>query len=318
MKKIISSSLVLFALLATPLARAAWPVTYNDGDLLLIFRENGFNDVEFDLGTVSNYLGHADGFTTSVTGWSLSEVTSAFGSSDLTGVSVILLASTKLTNSSPTAWFSAPTPQPYWENGVAPYHAAYNVSPSVWQTYWSTINSIGTRPGIYLPTTNQFSPSSPVAYDQIVSLNGQAVTGNADALNTYSWIPLLGGNAPFTVEQVIPGSFGLVAVQPSTAISKPLDTYVGTFAIDASGNLTFVAGAKAPTLSGITRSGNVSTVTFDTTVSGNYSLLYSNKLGGASANWTVIGGSVVGDGNSNPLTHTNSSNTGFYRVQRTP
>jgi hypothetical protein len=315
MKKIISLSLVAFALLAAPLARAAWPATYHDGDLLLIFRESGQNDVEFDLGTVSNYLGHANGYTTSVTGWSLSQVTTTFGS-DLTGVSVILVATTGLTNSTPTAWFSAPTPQPFWENGVAPYNAAYNVLPSIWQTYWSTINSIGTRPGIYLPTTNVFSPTSIVAYDQIASLNGHAVTGTSDASDTSSWIPLLGGNAPFNVEQIIPGSFGLVAVQSSTLVSKPLDTYVGTFTIDSSGDLTFVAGPAAPTISGITRSGNVSTVTFNTTVSGTYSLLYSNVLSAASTNWPVYSGSAVGDGNNNSLTSTNSSNTGFYQVER--
>src|ERR1700722_11469911 len=102
MKKIILLTIALLALEAAPLARA-W--SYNDGDLLLIFREASHNDVEFDLGNINtvNMLGHTNGFTTTVTGWNAGLVTSTFGS-DLTGVSIILAAATSQANPTPTAW----------------------------------------------------------------------------------------------------------------------------------------------------------------------------------------------------------------------
>jgi len=65
MKRFILTSLAAVALLAAPQVRA-W--TYADGDLLLIFR-NGSQDVEFDLGSVTNFLGKTNGYTTTVTGW---------------------------------------------------------------------------------------------------------------------------------------------------------------------------------------------------------------------------------------------------------
>ena len=53
MKKILLITLAAVTLLTTPLARA-W--TYNDGDLLLVFRK-GSQNVEFNLGSVTNFLG---------------------------------------------------------------------------------------------------------------------------------------------------------------------------------------------------------------------------------------------------------------------
>ncbi len=80
MKKIFQLSLIALALLPA-LPAGAW--TYNDGDVLLVFRESAIpstypslhNDVEFDLGSVTNFLGKTNGYTTTVTGWNLSKVT---------------------------------------------------------------------------------------------------------------------------------------------------------------------------------------------------------------------------------------------------
>ncbi|HSY43882.1 MAG TPA: hypothetical protein VK811_08210, partial [Candidatus Acidoferrum sp.] len=65
MKKILLPAVALLALLAAPLARA-W--SYNDGDLLLIFRDQGGNyNVEYDLGSVNSLLGQTNGYTTTIT-----------------------------------------------------------------------------------------------------------------------------------------------------------------------------------------------------------------------------------------------------------
>jgi hypothetical protein len=331
MKKLFQLSLAVLTLLTAWPARA-W--TYNEGDVLLIFRESAIpstypspnNDVEFDIGSVTNFLGKTNGYTRTVTGWALSQVQAVYGS-DLTGVSVILIAATSPTNASPTAYFSAALPQSFWLNGVEPYKTAYNVSPSVWQGFWTKINSIGTRPALYLPAAQQtaaysFSPSSILSYDAIVSSGVKGVSGLPLAAGSQQtvyqdWLPQFGGSAPFTVEGVAPGSFGFLAVAPSTAADKPLDSYIGTFTIDNLGNLTFTAGPPTPVVTGITRAGNVNTVSFTTGLSGNYSLAYTNKLGGPT-NWPVVGGSLVGDGNTNSLNYTSADTAGFFKVVRTP
>ena len=300
MKTIFQIGVASLTLLGAPLAHA-WP--YQDGDALLIFRESGLNDVEFDLGSVSQFLNKPAGFTTNVTGWDLSLVTSTFGS-DLTGVSVVLVATTSSTNANPTAWLS----------GVEPITTAYNVTPSSWHYQLnSIINSIGTRPLIYgapVAGTASYSldPTYVAAYDNIVSGGGQYTTG----------LPLFGGNSPFQVELVIPGSFELWGIQPSTANPKPADTLVGSFTIGANGTLKFVAGPPPSNIVGITRSAGVNTVTYSTKVGGNYWLTYTNQLTGPPSSWPVVSGPLQGDGLNDSLSHANAAGTGFYGVVRTP
>ena len=306
MKKIILSSLALLALLATPLARA-W--SYHDGDLLLVFRANQHNDIEYDLGSVSNLLGHANGYATTITGWDASLVTTEFGS-DLTGVAVILAATTSSTDANPTAWISSADPN----------RNAYNVGTAAWTAnLHGTINSIGIRPenpfdvpAAVATPTNAYSigPFDPqlggASYDDIVS------GGNFKSIATWA------GKAPFStvpVEQAIPGSFDFWAVQTTSIYpNSPPDTLIGTFTITTNGVLTFVAGPRAPAITGVSRSGNVSTIQFTTTVGNAYSVAYTNTLGGTGP-WPVDGTTLVGNGGVNTLNHTNSGDAAeFYRV----
>lgn len=304
MKKILQISIAALAVLAAPLAHA-W--TYTNGDALLIFRQGGFNDLEFDLGNVSQFLGHANGYTNVVTGWSLNLVTNTFGT-DLTGVSVILAATTSDTSASPAAWLSG-------DANATPH----NYSLPTWRNnLYSLINSIGTRPLTYLvplagASAYSIDPGGTyrlASYDYIMS--GGGINSGA--------IPQFGGNVSFTVEQSIPGSFGFWQIVPGA--SSQAATYIGTFAIDASGKLVFTAGpvvvATTPTILSITRAGNVSIVTFTTTASGNYSLAYTNKLGGAVSTWPMVSGPIAGNGSNQSLNHTTTGAAGFYGVVRTP
>ncbi len=305
MKKFLQLSAAALALWATA-GRAAW--NYQDGDVLLIFRESGFNDVEFDIGGIGQFLNQPNGFTTNVTGWDPTVVTSTFGG-DLTGVRVIVAATTSWTNATKTSWLSSSQPNT----------TAYNVTPSVWQQdLWSVINSIGTRPVIYsVPSSSTTSYSIDpggsfrvAAYDQIVDGNGV----NAAALAEF------GGNAPFVVEQTIPGTFLFWGIQPSTANPKPADSLVGSFTITTNGALTFAVGAPPSTISAISRpSENESDITFSTIVGGQYSLAYTNQLGAPVSTWPVVAGPVAGNGNNSTLAHTNATDAaGFYEVIRSP
>jgi hypothetical protein len=306
MKRILQLTLLGVSLFAPFVAGAA--ATYQDGDLLLIFRESGFNDVEFDLGSVNQFLNQPAGYSASVTGWSLSTVTSVFGS-DLTGVSVILAATDARTNVNRYAWISSGSPS----------ISVNDVTPSVWQNnYWSTINSIGTRPIIYnAPITGSgwsysLDPSgtySIATYDEIVSANGV----NATSISEF------GGNAAFAVEGVAPAIAGFWQIQGTNGGPALPATYVGSFTVEANGTLTFTAGSPQPTIVGVKRSGQVSTVTFTTQAAGHYSLAYTNSLGGSIGTWLVVGTSIAGDGANHSLTYTNTVDTAnFYAIIHTP
>jgi hypothetical protein len=273
---------------------------------LLIFRENGFNDIEYDLGSVSNLLGHADGYTTTINNWNASLATAEFGPG-LPGAEVVLLAATSPTAANPTAWLS----------GTEPDTTAYNPSLSEWTSYlYGTISAIGNKPVVPFavppaagtPTNaysiNPYGTDAGASYDYIVSGG------------TYNGIAELGGHAPFTVQQTVPGSLDFWQIQPtSTYPNPPPDHLVGTFTITTNGVLTFVAGPRQSTITGVSRSGNVSTVQFTTTVGNTYSVAYTNQLSAATATWPVDATTLVGDGNTDTLNHTNSGAAAeFYRV----
>jgi hypothetical protein len=231
---------------------------------------------------------------------------------DLTGVSVILAATTSATASSPAAWLSSGNP------AAVPSDFSF---PTWRANLYSVIDSIGTRPLTYLvpathPSAYSIDPGGTyrlASYDYIVS--GGGLNGGA--------IPQFGGNVWFKVEQTIPGSFGFWQIDPSSASPRPAATYVGTFSIGASGSLSFTAGPVVttvpPTITGITRVGTLDTVSFTTTSGGTYYLLYTTSLtAGGPSTWTVVSGPVAGTGGSQSLTHSASDTAGFYSVERAP
>ena len=292
MKRFILTTLAAVTLLAAP---QVWAWTYNDGDVLLIFR-NGSQDVEFDLGSVSQFLGKTNGYTTTVTGWDPNLVTTTFGS--FTGVKTVLIATGGSTN---------------WLSSAEPNTTAYNVSSQAANTLHSVINAVGTKPlyPIAIPTAqaNAYSIDAggqyeATSYDYVVS------GGNKNGIATW------GGIAPFTVEQAVPGNLDFWSVAP-TAIypNSPPDQLVGTFTISASGVLTFVAGPRASTIYNVSRTGNISTVQFTTTVGNIYSLAYTNALGASVADWPVDATTVIGNGRINTINHNSSDGAEFYKIK---
>ncbi|MGA2751662.1 MAG: hypothetical protein ABSG59_23095 [Verrucomicrobiota bacterium] len=300
MKNIFQLTLVGLALLgASPLRGGT---TYQDGDVLLIFRQTGQNDVEYDIGNISQFTNHPNGYAAAVTGWDPNVATGVFGS-DLTGVSVIIASTTSLTNANRTSWLSSGNPTA----------TISDVTPTIWQgNLWSVINAIGNRPKTYLPKETfpySLDPGGVASYDYIASGGGQ---------NEFD-LPQLGGNVNFTVEQVIPGLFGFWAIQPH-ATPEPAATQLGSFYIDASGNLTFIVGPPEPTIVGITQAGNVASVTFTTLPVGTYSLAYTTTLGSPVSAWTVVSGPVAGNGGNQSLTYTNTTadSAGYFEVVYSP
>ena len=290
MKQFIFTILAAASLLSAPPARA-W--TYNDGDVLLVFRKSA-QDVEFNLGSVTNFLGKTNGYTVTVTNWSLSLVTGTVGS--LTGAKVVLLATGS------TNWLSSPEPNT----------TAYNVGASEADTLHSIISAVGTGPlsPIAIPTSG--------ANSYAIDSGGQYASASYDSIVSgghFSGIAQFGGNSAFTVEQVVPASLDFWQIQASSVYpNPPPDKLIGVFTLGTNGVLKFVAGPRASTVTSVSRSGNISTLQFTTTVGNTYAVAYTNKLGGAAATWPVDTTTLVGNGKPNVLTHTNSSSAEFYRV----
>ncbi len=302
MKKIIPLALAALGLLALPQARA-W--TYSDGDVLLIFRDT-VKDVEFDLGNVSQFLGKTNGYTVQVTNWSTNLVVNTFGSGTITNssladgpITVLLVASTT-TNA--------------WVTSIDPNPSAYQQAPAAFGGIYGAINQVGNNPLTYRAATN-----STWAQSYVISVAGTLKIAAYDYIvsgGTYNGITRLGGNIPFIDETGIPASLDFWLVAPNGSTSQIPDHLVGTFSLSAAGVLTFVAGPHTPSITGFAHAGNVSTFQFPTTVGNTYYVSYTNQLGGAVSTWPVDPNSLIGDGNTDTISHTNSGGAAeFYRIQ---
>jgi hypothetical protein len=301
MKKLIQLSLAGLALLGTLRTQA---FTYHDEDVLLVFRKPGYDNVLFNLGGVSQFLGKPSGYTTVVSNFNLSLVTSTFGSDLSDDVRVLLLAVTSQFSANRRAWVSsaeANTP-------------VFDRTSSQWQSQlFAKINGIGDKPQSYTATSSPpsyvISPSHISSYDYIAS---EAHTADND-------LAKLGGSTVFTVEQAAPASLLFWQIRPSALLPKPASTLIGTFTFAINGLLTFsVDGVVPPPTLRITRANGTNNISFPTTSGGTYSLRWTNALGSAVANWATAPGTVSGNGATQTLVHTSPGATAFYSVERNP
>src|ERR1041385_3452924 len=101
----------LFAALLAGTVPLASAFTYSDGDLLLVFRKDGFKDVEFNVGSVSNLLGRANGTKDTIINWhrNLDNTTS---NTNVNGLNYVLRAATDTTNALRRDWATSSSLNP--------------------------------------------------------------------------------------------------------------------------------------------------------------------------------------------------------------
>jgi hypothetical protein len=264
--------------------------TYNPGDVLLVFRSPGLNDVEFNLGNVSQFLNQTNGYKVAVTGWSPSVVNANY---PLNGgnVQFAVLASTSVSDPNPNSWVS----------DAQPSISVSDVTASRWSGGLAgQITAVGngaaadpTAPG----NTNYdvIVPTSHYSFDNITSNNGLSP----------GEIPYLGGASgiPFQVTGVVPATVLFYQISPSSATPKPAGILVGSFTLDGNGNLTFQTGPllDATTITSITNNGGPVAVTFNTKSTVKYRLRYTTDLTIPRSAWTILPNPVAGDGNPQVL-----------------
>lgn len=286
MKKIILA--VVAAL--TGFSLPAWALTYHDQDLLLVFR-GAQNDVVFDVGSVSSYLNQPAGTVLPVSNFDINLVKSKNNGS-LDGVQVILMATRP--NGNATLWLTDADAA----TGILPVMPAFVVDQA------ATISKVGT-------TSQAYSTDSTQAYSAAVSdESSYTFLTSGGVLPSQGGIPeKWNGGADFTVETGIPGVLPFYQLQ---GYVNPLE--VGAFSMDASGSLSFVAGAalppvitSAPISQTVDQGGNAS---FTVTAIGT-SLAYQWSVNGTNIDNATgptfsINGVQVADQNTYTVTITNS------------
>jgi hypothetical protein len=277
---------------AAPFGQA---INYTNTDLLLVFRQDGFNDVEFDVGPVSRYLQAASGTQTNVS-FDLGLVQSNFNNS-LANVTFLVTAATGLGSTQPRVWltdvYASSTPSDYT---VSKFSQIRSKITSVGQQA-SILTSSNTLPAV-------IATSQPGSFTYIAS--------DANLTPAAS----LGGLTGFPIEGLIPATLSFYEFQVSSVTPKPAAALVGSFGLDANGNLTFTAGSAptltAPRLSGIVRNGTTVAISFTSVAGQKYQLRAAPTLPGT---FTSVGSPITGDGSVQTLSDTSTDPIRFYNVQ---
>jgi hypothetical protein len=277
---------------AAPLGQA---FNYTDADLVLVFRQDGFNDVEFDLGPASTFVQTAAGKTQTVT-FDLNLVQNNFNNS-LDNVTFLVAGSTGLTSTQPRIWLTDVYTSP------APTDFTF----SKFSAIRGKIIAIGQQASLLTASNSLPAVIATAAPGSFTYIASDANLTPASSL---------GGLTGFPIEGLIPATLNFYELQVSAVTPKPAAALVGSFTLDASGKLTFTAGSAptltAPRLSGIVRSGNVVTISFPSVAGQKYQLRYATTLPGT---FTAVGSPMTGDGTVQTLSDTSSDAIRFYDVQ---
>ena len=222
MKKMILSAAVLGAL-CVPSAKA---FTYSDGDVLLAFRELGYNDVVFNLGNVNQFLGLASGTVKTVANWNLALTTANFGDT-LDGATFAVLAVSSPQATASRSWLSDS------DDAGIPSHVTY----SKWSTQHGAVAGVGKDAVAMLPAASTAyvrDPGSSHSYTYIVGGGGLFDPAT------------LSGSSRFPVEaDIFAEGATLRFFEIKADNSGTIPRQIGTFAITVDGVLTFTAGSSA-------------------------------------------------------------------------
>ena len=298
---------LIFLLAAAAILLTPWQTrsaSYADQDALLVFRSDGYNNVEFNLGSVSQFLSHTNGYQAKITNWSQRLVNANFALTNCTA-QFFILSTTSGQDPAPRAWVT----------DAQPLIAASDVTLSQWKSLFSLINGVGQ--GLVLdpnapPNTNAdvISPLTRYAFDYIAS-NG---------LQTPNLIPYLGGGSglKFRSSGTVPGTVLFYEVKPSSIIPKPPAQLIGSFSLSADGQLVFQAGPLIDTaqISSVVNNTGAVAITFNSKPAVKYRLRYNSQPNTPPSAWTIASGSVVGDGNPQTLTDNSGGDAArFYLVE---
>lgn len=314
----IAAGVAGFALFTGALPAA--PFLYSSGDLILTFRKTGgASDLVVNIGKATNYNNLPAGASFAVSNLLVSHLNTAFsGVNDLAwAVAAANRAPGDPNYALQTIWVTAPradanTPAAPWlrkgqftQGAAAAQIDATGVNPATYSSL-TTSNANNTAAAVIIPASNDN------ALTPVIGAGGDydgAFQGNAQNLTASDFDSDLGNVTRSDLYELIPGAGGAL---------DAAGRYLGYFEFKPDGTLTFNTTSPAPprpTITNITRTGNVTTVSFTTVSGATYRLRATNEAGLATAvsTWS-IGSSVAGSGSVLSLSETNTADIRFFAV----
>lgn len=304
-------------------AAEAAPFVYNPGELILTLRQSGnASDLVVNLGPASGFSTLAPGTTLPITRLTSGLLTETFPSLNSLSLAVAGANRPPLVEAFPiqTLWVTAPRLAP-----DEPAAAWLRKGQSVQGNAGSQIDALGRTAASY----SSLTPAGPA----------NTVTAVAIPLTSpFTLGPILGassdlvGNFQGSIAQLTPEDFDsdpanvvrtdLFELLPGSTAAGSLNTpgrLLGTFEFKPDGTLTFTAGAPTippPRISGITREGDASRITFATVTGATYRLRSTDTAGLTSplATWES-GPTVAGTGSPATLQDSSTSDVRFYAVE---
>jgi hypothetical protein len=332
------------SLLALAETGTAQVFVYSNNDLVLGFRGNppasGGFDVVVDIGQASNYLNAVVGSRITVPNFSLGQlVPGCFSSLNKLAWSVVGYYHGTTYSGYPqfadTLWVTVPRSSTNVQSATPT-----RLDESVQQTVKANIASILADARLIsqsVGTSNQYNTASFVREDRTTYANeilsvfmGSVVDPTMGTLQD-SWPE---GNLEVTTPAAfnsvvrsdlyevrpLADSQGNPIIDPHTG-TNGLAYYVGYFEFNSNGTMTFNRAAAAPPappapVVSITRSGNVSTISFGTTNGASYTLYYTNSTGLTQpvASWPSAPLPITGNGQATNFTDVTADSNRFYRV----
>lgn len=306
---------VLLAAFAAGDAMAQSTLTnYNTGDVLLCFRKAGAYDLVVDLGPISTFQGLTPNSRTVIstyTGTQLGQIGTnsvswsafTYGSDDT--LYMTRARSAGALNSQTTPWVcSSATSQAQTALRIG------KIPPGAAGNYGSGLNnSDSTAAAIIEEDSSAGNPNYPSGLSYHDALFGSY--GNATWNGTFQGNPENTTGSHFTTGGAVERSdFYQLTPTGSYALAQEL----GYFELNTNGVMTYVAYPSTPAvLSNVSRSGNVTTITYSTGAYGTYSLRESSDISAPISSWTVVQ-TLSNNANSATCTDTTPDGNRFYTI----
>ncbi|HUL51175.1 MAG TPA: hypothetical protein VLU94_01190 [Candidatus Nitrosotalea sp.] len=299
---------------------------YNPRDLILGLRQSGgISELTVNVGQVSNYYALPPGTSITVTNLSTNQLTAAFPNLNNLSWSVSGAIRTNDDVSYPiqTLWISEPRTDinvqsvPWVRKSQLSQGNVAAVAYAIGEDGLLYGNSQPAGPnntatGVIIPSGDPYSYGASMGPDGDFAGAFQGVAENTTPAN----FSTAGTPVRSDLYELKPGS--------GATLNTP-GTYLGYFDFRTNGTLTFTAAGgsvppPSPTITAITRSGNLTTISFTTTAGASYSLRYTDSAGLPTpiANWSVGGGSTVGDGNVQSLQDSSADGGRYYVISVIP
>ena len=307
-------------------ALQAAPFLYGPGDLVLAFRQSGnASDYVVNLGKATNFNAVPVGTTIPVPNLSSSQFESAFPSVNGVSWSVASANRPPLDANYPlqTLWVSAPREQsgvqslPWLRKGQFVQGTAGAQIDAVGVNAASaSSNQPGgpdnTAAGVVIPSSSDFAISAVIGDGGNYAGTFQGLVENTTAADF--------DGAPANVSRL-----DLYELIPGTTAAGTLNTpgrHLGYFELKPDRSLTFSnipPAPPTPEITGIARTGDVTTVSFTTASGAGYTLRAVDGAGLSTpvSGWSVVG-SLTGDGSVRTLQDTSTSDIRFYVVEVLP